>query len=279
MTRIRTFSNEQCAKQQVVLVHCSASSANQWCALEERLGPAFETTKIDLYGHGTGPGWAGKGPLTLDAEARNIKVKIAAGPAGIHLVGHSYGGSVALKYACNWPHQTASLTLIEPSSFHLLKDIEEYAPQFGEISRIAATVNEAVVCGDFRLGMRKFIDYWAGQGTWERLDDRQKERFSRLAVHVAHHFWSLMEEKPAIDLITRLDVPTLILCGTNSPAPSRAITRLLADAIPASKHRTIAYANHMTAVTNPDKINDLILEHLQQNLTAGLTIKELVGAY
>ena len=278
MTRINTVSNDQRAKSHVVLVHCSASSANQWCALEDCLGHAFETTKIDLYGHGTGPSWAGKGPLTLDAEARNIHAKLAPGPAGIHLVGHSYGGSVALKYACNWPHRTASLTLIEPSSFHLLKGVEEYAPQFAEIRRIAGTVNEAVVCGDFRQGMRKFIDYWAGQGTWERLDDRHKERFSGLAVHVAHHFWSLMEERRSIDLLTGLDVPTLILCGTNSPAPSRAITRLLADAIPASKHRTIAYANHMTAVTHPEKVNDLILEHIRQFLSAGSPIKEPVSA-
>ena len=49
----------------------------------------------------------------------------------------------------------------------------------------------------------------------------------RLALHVAHHFSALFEEQASLADYASIDVPTLIICGTDSPAPSRFITRLL----------------------------------------------------
>jgi len=57
----------------------------------------------------------------------------------------------------------------------------------------------------------------------------------------------------------------LILCSTQSPRPSRAITRLLADALPRARHRTIRRGNHMSAITDPAAVNPVILEHLLIN--------------
>jgi hypothetical protein len=84
-------------------------------------------------------------------------------------------------------------------------------------------------------------------------------------VHVAHHFWSLIEEKTPLAAYTAVEVPTLILCGTRSPAPSRAITRLLAEALPHARHRTISNAGHMSPITHAAEVNGLIVEHLQRN--------------
>ena len=71
-----------------------------------------------------------------------------------HIVGHSYGGAVALQFASRHPRHLKSLTLIEPASFHLLRDgdgIDEQA--FREISETGATVVNALNCGDYQGGM------------------------------------------------------------------------------------------------------------------------------
>lgn len=256
------------AREPVVLVHCSASSARQWKALADQPGD-FQPVPLDLYGHGNRKRWDGAGPLSLSEEAAAIG---DVGPDGMpfHLVGHSYGGAVALRFALDHPERLRSLTLIEPSCFHILKQAGgREAHLLGEILAVADTVNRGVICGDYRGGMATFIDYWSGANTWAALAEDKKTQFADLAVHVAHHFWSLINEKTPLAAYAAIDVPTLILCGTHSPRPSRAITRLLADAIPRARHRTIRNAGHMSPITHSAVVNPVISEHLLSNRAAG----------
>jgi pimeloyl-ACP methyl ester carboxylesterase len=251
-----------------VLVPCSASSARQWKALAEQL-PGFQPLPLDLWGHGDQGRWHGAGPLSLAEEAAAIHEACPDGRP-FHLIGHSYGGGVALRFAVSHPQRLRSLTLIEPSVFHILKGVQGAdAHLLHEIRALAAAVNHGVICGDYAGGMQTFIDYWGGASSWESLSDDRKAQFGQLAVHVGHHFWSLIEERTPLEAYAAIDVPTLILCGTRSPAPSRAITRLLAETLPRARHRTIRNAGHMSPITHPVEVNTLVLEHLLKNRASG----------
>jgi pimeloyl-ACP methyl ester carboxylesterase len=251
----------------VVLVPCSASSARQWIPLAEQLA-GFHTVPLDQWGHGNHGRWHGARPLSLAEEAAAIQVACPDG-APFHLVGHSYGGGVALSFALRHPGRLRSLTLIEPSAFHILKDAEGAdVALLDEIRAVADAVNHGVTCGDYASGMQTFIDYWGGPGSWESLPDDKKAQLAQLAVYVAHHFWSLIEEKTPLAAYAAIDVPTLILCGTRSPAPSRAITRLLAETLPRARHRTIRDAGHMSPITHPAEVNALVVEHVLMNGTS-----------
>jgi pimeloyl-ACP methyl ester carboxylesterase len=245
----------------VVLVPCSAGSARQWRGLVEQLA-GFDSLPLDLCGHGARRDWHGAGPLCLAEEAAAIH-EACPDDETFHLVGHSYGGAVALKFAHCFPERLRSLTLIEPSSFHLLRTADDgYAKLLSEIRAIAEAVNRGVLCGDYRGGMATFIDYWGGAGSWECLPDTRKTQFADLALHIAHHFWSLIEESTPLADYAGIDVPTLILCGTRSPGPSRTIARLLTETLPQARHRTIRDAGHMSPLTHPAEVNALIVEHL-----------------
>ena len=252
------------ARERVVLIHCSASSARQWKALGDEL-TGFRCVSLDLFGHGNRKRWHGAGPLGLSAEAAAIDEACSDG-APFHLIGHSYGGGVALRFAFERPERLRSLTLIEPSCFHILKAAGgNEAHLLDEIMTVADAVNRGIICGDYRSGMKTFIDYWSGAGAWASLADDRRAQFADLAVHVAHHFWSLFHEDTPLAAYAAVDVPTLILCGTRSPRPSRAITRLLADALPQARHRTIRNAGHMSPITHPADVNPLISAHLLAN--------------
>jgi pimeloyl-ACP methyl ester carboxylesterase len=176
------------AREPVVLVHCSASSARQWKALADQPGD-FQPVPLDLYGHGNRKRWDGSGPLSLSEEAAAIGETCRDGMP-FHLVGHSYGGAVALRFALDHPERLRSLTLVEPSCFHILKATDgREAHLLGDILAVADTVNRGVICGDYRNGMATFIDYWSGANTWAALAEDKKTQFADLAVHVAHHFW------------------------------------------------------------------------------------------
>ena len=103
-----------------------------------------------------------------DEAARTIEL-IDRSERKVHLVGHSYGGGVALHAALARPARVASLTLYEPSAFHLLKAMgERGAAAFAEISAVARATERGVATGDFRRGAIAFVDYWSGTGAWER---------------------------------------------------------------------------------------------------------------
>src|SRR5688572_18112304 len=102
----------------VVCVHCSASSSRQWRPLVERRAARRRVLTVDLYGYGASPPWpVGRG-LTLLDEAGLLAplYEVAGGP--VDLVGHSYGGAVALRAALADPSRVRSLVLFEPVLFN-----------------------------------------------------------------------------------------------------------------------------------------------------------------
>ncbi|MFN8850688.1 MAG: alpha/beta fold hydrolase, partial [Inhella sp.] len=104
----------------VVLLHSSASSSCQWRALMELLRAQLRVLAPELQGCGKSAPWHFHRPLRLDDEVDALaEVFERAGPR-VHLVGHSFGGAVALRAALRYADRLASLTLFEPVLFSLL---------------------------------------------------------------------------------------------------------------------------------------------------------------
>jgi pimeloyl-ACP methyl ester carboxylesterase len=59
-----------------------------------------------------------------------------------------------------------------------------------------------------------------------------------------------------------LNVPTLLMVGSESPASSRGVARLLAKTLPQVTTLEIAGVGHMGPVTHPDKIDAQIESYL-----------------
>src|SRR5262249_15124185 len=85
------------ARPVVVALHCSGGSGRQWRPLARALGLRFNLVAPDMIGCGAGPHWSGEHPFTLADEAARIVAILDGSAAPVHLVGHSYGGGVALR--------------------------------------------------------------------------------------------------------------------------------------------------------------------------------------
>lgn len=250
----------------VLLLHSSAASGAQWRALAETLACRFRCVAPDLYGYGDTDIWPGHGPLTLSDEAALAERLLGEPDEPVHLVGHSYGGAVALRMAVERPERLRSLTLIEPVAFHLLRPARgggAAEPElFAEIARLAAGVSEAVTCGDYRGGMARFVDYWNGAGAWDRLKPEAQAALSRRAAKVVLDFWATMTEPTWCEAYRRIAAPTLLLCGTESPRPTPHVAAMLAATIPDARLETIEGAGHMLPITHREAVNAAVLNHL-----------------
>lgn len=250
------------ARETLVLLHCTASSSAQWRHFVESYGQAFRVIAIDLYGHGGSSPWPGTRPVTLGDEARAVAAVIAAQDAPIHLVGHSYGGAVALQAALANPRQLRSLSLIEPVAFYLLRGgaPEDFA-LFREVNDIAQKISSAVTCGDYAGGMARFIDYWNGPGAWDSLSQDRRRDLCQAVGAVALNFWTSMTESTRRQALCGLRVPTLIVEGERSRPATRRICELLRATIPATRSAIIPGAGHMSPLSHPAAVNAVIARH------------------
>ena len=118
----------------VVLVHSSMAGARQWSALTHDLQDRYLVRAVNLFGYGNTPAWSETKPPSLDDYAELVASAVPESARNVALIGHSFGGAVAMQAAAHQLRgQVERLVLIEPSPFYLL-DIPDHREAFCEIS-------------------------------------------------------------------------------------------------------------------------------------------------
>lgn len=246
--------------QTVVLLHCSGSSGAQWRALAAQLGRRYRVIAPDLIGYGAAAPWSGQGEFSLAQEAAALQMP----DEPVHLVGHSYGGGVALHLARTRPELLASLTLIEPSAFHLLRGGDEFdAAALREISEVAAYARAALASGDYMRAFGRFVDYWSGPGSWAAMPAEKREAFAPQLAKIVLDFHALLNEPAEIEDVQEIVLPTLLVQGGCTTLPSRCVSKRLRDALPAAQFKVVQGAGHMLPLTHRDRVNALITDFIQ----------------
>jgi pimeloyl-ACP methyl ester carboxylesterase len=251
--------------QSIVCIHASASSGRQWRALADRLAGRYRVLTPDLYSSGGSPQWPDDRPLAVADEVALLEPAFAAAAepdgAPFHLVGHSYGGVVALHAALADPARVRSLVLFEPVLFGLLlANLDAAAAR--EILAVRDDTAAAVERGAPDAAGERFLDYWMGPGTWARLPDARRESSARAMPGVRSQFTAIFGEPRPVADYAALAVPTLLLTGTASPVASREVARMLAKTLPNLTTVELDGVGHMAPVTHPDVVNDAIEAYL-----------------
>lgn len=95
---------------QLLLVHGLTGHGRRWETLATRHLSEYATAAPDLLGHGRSP-WVA--PWTIDANVDALAA-LLDGPALV--VGHSFGGAIALKLAAVRPDLVSGLVLLDPAT-------------------------------------------------------------------------------------------------------------------------------------------------------------------
>ena len=249
----------------IVCLHSNASSSSQWRSLTERLSPDHRVVAIDSIGAGKSAPWPSEPGPTLSDEAAFIEPVLASIASPFFLIGHSYGAAVALVAAMKRPDRIRALVIYEPPLIALLEAEMPGQAAARDLSRTAADAAASIAAGDSFAAARRFIDYWMGDGRWDAMPPQRQAPIAASMGPIAHWARALAEEPTPLSAFGALAMPVLCMVGSDSPASSRGVTRLLATTLPNATVLQCSGLGHMAPVTHPDVVNDAIVAFLARH--------------
>ena len=241
----------------VVLLHSSVSGNRQWRSLTEALADRYRVLAVNLYGYGGTTPWPGTAPQSLFAQAQIVLAACEGVGEPVHLVGHSFGGTVALKAATLLGPRVGRMVLLEPNPIYLLKqegrtaaylearDLRDYVKCFGAL-------------GEWDRVAARFADYWIGDGAWDAMPEKRRAAFVEALPPNFHEWDAAMDEQTTVAQFQALTCPTLVVSDRSTRRPIREIVEILEGACPHWSFRSIAEGGHMAPLTQPDVINPMV---------------------
>lgn len=229
----------------IVLLHPTLAYGGAWKGLAETLSDRYRLVAPDMVGHGRGP--AGDPDRDFhDQATEHVAGLLPEAPC--HLVGHSFGGTVALRLAIEQAPRVLSLTLYEPVLFAAAPD----GPEKRENAETLAHVTDLAAAGDPAGAARAFLEVWGAGEDFDALPPAQAERMARQMWIIAAQRGALHED--TAKLLPRLpDVAcrVLLMRGALSPGVTGKILDGLQDGLPKSRRSVIHGAGHMGPITHP----------------------------
>lgn len=242
----------------ILALHCSLAHGGAFAALAQNL-PDHELQAPDLIGHGKAPYW----DHTTDYHAATTAQALATIGEPTHLIGHSFGGTVALRLAIEHPNLVRSLTLIEPVFFAAARAAHD--PAWDSFIADHQQFGALVASDDKTAAARQFHAIWGGDAGFDSLPARMQTYIAD-RIHLITAPWNvLLDDAPGLLTPGRLEaltMPVLLLEGDQSPPIINAITQALKARIPQAKSEQINGAGHMLPITHAGEVADHIRAHL-----------------
>ncbi|HET7292490.1 MAG TPA: alpha/beta fold hydrolase [Vicinamibacteria bacterium] len=257
--------SERGAGSPVVLLHSGGLSSRQWGRLVEQLAPAHRVVAPDFLGYGRSSAWPRDElfHFQLDVQATSALLDALAAPA--HVVGHSYGGFVALLATLSRPRLVRSLALFEPVAFGVLHSREDAAARASlTLDGVEAALLDAGQGGQ-ESWLRAFVEYWQGPGAWDGLPEAARQAFRAVGWKLFGEVRSLLLDRTPHQAYASVAVPTLLLSAETSPLAARRVVAHLAEVIPGARAETIGAAGHMAPITHAEEVNRSIVDHIARS--------------
>lgn len=244
----------------LVLVPGSCSTGAAWRLMMAAWNGRFRCVTTSLLGYGgtterRDPRAPSIGP---EVDAIEAVIRRAGGP--VHLIGHSFGGSVALATTLRTRVPIASLTIVEAPVVPLLRHAGEH-DHYASFRRMTDVYFAAFERGDPNA-VAEMIDFYGGSGTFASWPPRLRA-YAAETAHVNILDWACGYAFPgAVEQLLGIDVPTLVLWGGASPRAVQRANELLADHIPGAAWMTIAGAAHFMIATHAVEVAEAVAHHV-----------------
>jgi len=222
----------------LVVLHGLLGSSRNWATAGRRLAEHFHVSALDLRNHGDSPHAAGMDFADLAADV--VAWLDDRGLERAHLMGHSLGGKVAMRLACDHPERLALLWILDiaPRDYRAAPEILDAMAAL-DVARLErrGEAQEALAVTIPDLGTRLFVltnlvRAPGGDGfRWQvNLDELRRER-------------KAMSQSP-LEPGEIYSGPTQLVAGELSPYVKESDDELLRSHFPAIDIRRLEGVGH-----------------------------------
>lgn len=223
---------------------------------------AFRVVVPDNRGHGESSNTEDEASYTLDNLVGDLTSFIRTlGLKDIHLLGHSMGGMVVLRYALSHHQELASLMLMDTSSAPLtmregMREMFKSAIEKQGVQGLIGLMRSAPMPDEVRNG----IDFLGEEEHWNRIEEKlgQMDMIAYKALALA-----LGMADDITESLTSISCPTTVLVGEADEAFVKP-SRIMAESIPNAELHIIAGASHCPQYENAEQWKEVISAHLNR---------------
>jgi len=248
----------------IVLVPGSSSTGAAWRPVMAAWDDRFRCVTTSLLGYGGTAERRSSNDPSIWHEADLLEAVIGKAGGQVHLVGHSFGGLVAIAVALRKRVRLASLTVIEAPAMELLQDDRD-RQHYRAFCDMTDGYFAAFKRGDAEA-IATMIDFYGGAGTFASWPPRVRAyAVETTAVNILD--WASGYDFPlSAAALKSIDIPVLVAWGGAShPAVKRA-NALLAECISRAVSAEINGAAHFMIATHANEVGRLIAQHVYSAL-------------
>lgn len=246
----------------VICVHSTGMSHLQWRRLARRLAGEHRVRVPDLLSYGKTDKWRGPGPFETRYDIEIVERLVLEADGPVHLVGHSYGGRVAMGVAAMHPERVRSIACFEPVCFGVLRSTEDAAAlkELADFDPDGQFLDDAF--GGSPAWVERFVNYWSGEGAWAEMSEAQQAVFLGSARKMFEEVRETSTETVPHTNYLGLRCPALFISGTQSTIAGQRCSAILAEQLEGGRHLEID-AGHMAPLVAADEVNAMILAHIE----------------
>lgn len=248
--------------ERALMMHCTLSSERAMAPMAMAFENCFTTTAFDLPGHGQSAKWDFNGDL--QDRVTEIAESFIDGP--IHLIGHSFGATVALRLMSKMPERIKSAVLFEPVFVEAA--FQRMPEKRASYEAQAQDFVEAIKNNEKERATIEFLKMWGDGTPWEAIPPNLRQSMINKIDVVDAGTPALHQDVHG--LLGRAGLmnykgPAMFIRGARSIPIMQDIHSALVQLMPQATDHAIQAAGHMVPITHHEECVVLMREFYQKS--------------
>ena len=249
------------AQPSALFLHSSGVTGRAWFPFLRALEGRRHAMAPTLLGYGKNPRIRRNTPFSIGDDLELLEQILQAQPAPVDLVGHSYGGWLALQLARRNPERVRQVIAHEPAVWGVLYSAGTTAD---------ATLFEAFDAGHDMFvddqactprWLERFVDFWSGDGTWNQFTHRRQRAQLDAGWKIYEEVRHACLDRTPHTAWAQLEMPVHLTIGEHSPPLERRVLELLLPHLQCGSLTQID-GGHMAPITHAQGLLPHVLSWL-----------------
>lgn len=240
----------------LLLVPGSFATAAAWRGVGALLQDRFRVVATSLPGYGATSERRPQGDDAIDHLAEAVEDAVVRTGTAPVLVGHSFGGTVALAVALRARVPIGGLVLFEANPIDLLRAAGDTVLH-DDVAAFRRDYVAAWQAGEAHAAAR-VIAFWGEPGIFESWPENVRAYVVRTTETNLRDWQTAFAFRIEATALAAIACPALVVHGSRAHPAARRIAEHLAAHIPMATRHEITGANHFMIATHRDIVADLI---------------------